>query len=83
MSVIKLLCSIALETMPDFQENGESGRLVVELGPLEYVPYSTFMFLNIIDNWKGGAQFESKLIVANITNTSLITITVVTIVFIK
>ena len=47
-----------IESMPDFQESGESGRLVVELGPLEHVPYSTFMFLEVIDNWKGGTKIE-------------------------
>jgi hypothetical protein len=30
------------ETMPDYKENGQYGKLVLELGPLEYIPYSVY-----------------------------------------
>ena len=42
--------------MPDFNENGEDGTLLVEMGPLEFVPYSVHLFLETVRNWKGGSN---------------------------
>ena len=42
------------ETMPDFADAGAAGRLLIEMGPIEHVPYSVFYFLEMVANWKNG-----------------------------
>ena len=43
------------DTIPDFEEGGKDGSILIELAPSELVPHSVFTFLEIARNWKGGA----------------------------
>jgi hypothetical protein len=43
------------ESMPDFAEAGKDGTIIVEMGPIEYVPYCVYFFLSVVDNFKGGS----------------------------
>jgi len=42
-------------TMPDFAEAGKSGIILIETAPIDLVPYSVYLFLQTIKNFKGGA----------------------------
>ena len=42
-------------TMPDYDSEGEEGILIIQLGPIELVPYSIYYFMELVSNWKGGA----------------------------
>ena len=42
-------------SMPDFSTAGKEGRIVIELGPLEHVPYSVYLFLEVMRTFKSGA----------------------------
>uniref|UniRef100_A0A7S2RJG5 PPIase cyclophilin-type domain-containing protein n=1 Tax=Rhizochromulina marina TaxID=1034831 RepID=A0A7S2RJG5_9STRA len=42
------------DTMPDFDTEGAAGRIVIELAPLELLPYSNYAVLDMISNWPGG-----------------------------
>ena len=43
------------DSMPDFETLGAKGQIVIELGPLAYVPYSVYLFLEVVSNFKHGA----------------------------
>ena len=43
------------DSMPDIDTTGRDGRIVIELGPLEYVPYSVYIFLEVVRTFKSGA----------------------------
>lgn len=43
------------ETMPDFTSAGAEGIIIIELAPIDLVPYSVFYFMELVRNWKGGA----------------------------
>lgn len=42
-------------TMPDYHEEGEDGIIIIQLGPIELVPYSIYYFMELASDWKGGA----------------------------
>mmetsp|Transcript_18500 Transcript_18500/g.33487 ORF Transcript_18500/g.33487 Transcript_18500/m.33487 type:complete len:361 (+) Transcript_18500:195-1277(+) len=42
-------------TIPDFEENGKDGTLLIELAPISLIPCSVYNFLEIARTWKKGA----------------------------
>ena len=42
-------------TIPDFEEKGKDGALVIELAPISLIPCSVYNFLEIARTWKKGA----------------------------
>jgi hypothetical protein len=42
-------------TMPDFAAAGADGTLIIEMGPIDLVPYCVFNFLEIVRRWNNGA----------------------------
>ena len=42
-------------SMPDFAEKGAEGRIIIELAPTAFVPYSVYNFLEIVRRFKSGA----------------------------
>lgn len=42
-------------SMPDYIEAGSSGRILIETAPIDLVPYSVYMFLQIAKGFKNGA----------------------------
>lgn len=51
---VKLLLEFQ-ETIPDFEENGAEGSILLEMAPSRLQPHSVFSFLEIARQWKGGA----------------------------
>jgi hypothetical protein len=43
------------ETIPDFEEKGADGSLLLEMAPSQLQPHSVFSFLEVARQWKGGA----------------------------
>ena len=42
-------------TMPDFEMAGAEGKFTIEMGPLKDVPYSVYIFLEVMRTFKSGA----------------------------
>ena len=42
-------------TIPDFEEKGKDGSLLIELAPISLIPCSVYNFLEIARTWKKGA----------------------------
>ena len=42
-------------TIPDFEEKGKDGTLLIELAPISLIPCSVYNFLEIARTWKKGA----------------------------
>ena len=42
-------------TIPDFEEKGKDGSLLIELAPISLIPCSVYNFLEIARTWKNGA----------------------------
>lgn len=42
-------------TIPDFEEKGKDGSLLIELAPISLIPCSVYNFLEIARTWKSGA----------------------------
>merc|ERR1711957_175549 len=42
------------ESVPDFEENGPRGTLVIEMAPVEYIPVSVYNWLEIARTWESG-----------------------------
>mmetsp|Transcript_20325 Transcript_20325/g.19632 ORF Transcript_20325/g.19632 Transcript_20325/m.19632 type:complete len:371 (+) Transcript_20325:132-1244(+) len=54
----KILVEMVLQfprSMPDFDANGPDGKLVIELGPVDLVPYSVYYWLEIVRRFQGGS----------------------------
>jgi len=43
------------QTMPDYVSAGKDGKIIVELAPIELVPYCVFYFLQVVKHFKSGA----------------------------
>jgi hypothetical protein len=43
------------DTIPDFQDKGADGSLLLEMAPSRLQPHSVFSFLEVARQWKGGA----------------------------
>ena len=43
------------ETIPDFDEKGAEGSILLEMAPTDLQPHSVFSFLEIARQWQGGA----------------------------
>ena len=43
------------ENIPDFKEKGPNGKVVIQLAPIDLLPCSVFMFLEIARTWRSGA----------------------------
>lgn len=43
------------ETMADYKTAGKDGKIIIELAPMELVPYSIYYFMELVRQWKGGA----------------------------
>jgi hypothetical protein len=41
--------------MPDYETAGADGRIIIELGPIDLVPYSVYYWLEIVRRFKAGA----------------------------
>jgi len=41
--------------MPDYQEKGFTGQIVIEMAPIEHIPVSVLTFLEVARSWKRGA----------------------------
>jgi hypothetical protein len=39
-------------SMPDFNEHGENGVIIIETAPIDLVPYCVYLFLDIVKNFK-------------------------------
>ena len=39
-------------SMPDFNEHGENGVIIIETAPIDLVPYCVYLFLGIVKNFK-------------------------------
>jgi len=42
-------------SMPDFEKNGPSGSITIEMAPIALVPYVVYYFLEMVKNFKSGA----------------------------
>lgn len=42
-------------SMPDYETAGADGKIVIQLGPLEFIPYSVYLFLEVLSHFKEGA----------------------------
>ena len=42
-------------TIPDFDQNGKDGSIVIELAPIELIPVSVWTFLEVSRTWVKGA----------------------------
>jgi hypothetical protein len=42
-------------SIPDYKTNGPTGRLIIEMAPIEYIPVSVYTFLEIARSWEKGA----------------------------
>ena len=42
-------------SMPEVQERGREGHLVIEMAPLETMPHAVAVFLDMVRRWNGGA----------------------------
>lgn len=43
------------KSMPDYDLAGTNGKIIIELGPLAYVPYSVHLFLEVVRLFKKGS----------------------------
>lgn len=41
-------------TMEDYQTEGPNGVIVIQLAPIDLLPYNVYYFLDMIEHWKGG-----------------------------
>ena len=42
-------------SMPDYDENGKDGSIVIEMAPISLIPCSVYNFMEIARTWKSGA----------------------------
>jgi hypothetical protein len=43
------------KTMADYAEEGADGMIIIQLGPIELVPYSIYYVMEVARQWQGGA----------------------------
>jgi cyclophilin family peptidyl-prolyl cis-trans isomerase len=43
------------KTMNDYEKAGPDGRIIIEMAPIELVPYCVYYFLELVTHFKGGS----------------------------